>query len=104
MGNPTVGPRRYDAEGLPRDLHEEATADASVEALREAVERAAVVGGTVAAAAWHAEPVVRFLCSTFGDGIASVRVNEDRFVVITTEFYGANLVEGIVRLRRRVAE
>ena len=54
--NPAVAPRRYDAEELASDLREAATAHASVEALREAVERADAGDATAAAAAWHAEP------------------------------------------------
>ena len=46
-----------------------------------------------AAAAWHAEPVVRFFCSTYGGGIAGVRVSEDSFIVITAEVPGNELVE-----------
>ena len=41
-----------------------------------------------AAAAWHAEPIVRFFCATFGDSIASVRVGEDSFIVISAELPG----------------
>ena len=58
-----------------------------------AVERAEAGGATAAAAAWHAEPVVRFLCSTFGDRIAGVRMNEDGLVVLTAELPGDGLVE-----------
>ena len=95
MSTPAVAPRRYDAARLPSDLREAATAYASVEALRVAVERADA-GGAAAAAAWHAEPVVRFLCSTFGDRIAGVRVNEEGLVVITAELPGDELVEARV--------
>ena len=96
MSNPTVAPRRYDVEGLPSDLREAAKAHAAVEALREAVERASAEGGTAAAAAWHAEPVVHFLCSTFGDAVAGVRVSEDGFIVITAELPGDDLVEASI--------
>jgi len=34
-------------------------------------------GRDAAAAAWHAESVVRFFCSTYGGAVAGVRVNED---------------------------
>ena len=37
--------------------------------------------------------VVRFFCSTYGGGIAGVRVSEDSFVVITAEVPGNELVE-----------
>ena len=85
IGNPTVAPRRYDFNRLPEDLREAATAYATVEALREAVERTDAAGRATAAAAWHAEPIVRSFCSTFGDDIAGVAVNENGFVVITAE-------------------
>ena len=38
-----------------------------------------------AAAAWHAESIVRFLCSTYAGRIAGVRANQDGFMVITAE-------------------
>ena len=40
---------------------------------------------SIAAAYWHAEPIMDFLCSTFGDGTAGVRVTEDSFIVVTVE-------------------
>ena len=36
---------------------------------------------------------MRFFCSTYGSGIAGVRVSEDSFVVITAEVAGNELVE-----------
>ena len=49
------------------DLRQTATVRAAVEALREAVDGAdAECRKHVAAAAWHAEPVLRFLCARFG--------------------------------------
>ena len=96
MSNPAVAPRRYDAEGLPSDLREAVTAHASVEALREAVERTDAGSVAAAAAAWHAEPVVRFLCSTFGDRVAGVRVNEEGLVVLTAALSGDEQVEASI--------
>ena len=96
MSNPTVAPRRYDVERLASDLREEASAHAAVEALRQAVERASAAGGRAAAAAWHAEPVVRFFCSTFGEAVAGVQVNEDGFVVILAELAGDEPVEASI--------
>ena len=56
-----------------------------------------VENGPIApAAAWHAEPIIRFVCSTFGDGIAGVRVTEDRFIVITAEFSENELAEATI--------
>ena len=60
------------------------------------VERAEAGGATAAAAAWHAEPVVRFLCSTFGDRIVGVRVNEEGLVVLTAELSGDEPVEASI--------
>ena len=69
---PTLAPRR-DA--------------AAVTALHDAVDRIeAEARRDAAAAAWHAESIVRFLCATVGDRIAGVRVSEDQFIVITAEF------------------
>ena len=92
-----MAPRPQVVETQPRDLRETAAARASVEALREAVERAGAGGAKSAAAAWHAEPVVRFLCTAFDCRIAGVHVSEDGFIVVTAELTGDGPVEtGIV--------
>ena len=58
--NPAVVPRPDDAETLPGELRETATGSAAVEALRDAVDRSNVERKeSAAAAAWHAEAVVR---------------------------------------------
>ena len=76
--NPTVAPRRYEVERLPGDLRERTTAYAALDALRDAVAKSdAACRKSVAAAACHAEPIVRFFCSTFGDGIAGVQLSDD---------------------------
>ena len=91
--SPTVRPRRYD-EWLPDDLRETMTYYAAIDALRGAVEGSDASGQRdAAAAAWHAEPIVRFFCSTFGDGIVGVRVSEENFIVITAEFSGDDPIE-----------
>ena len=96
-GDPTVAPRDYDVEPLPSDLRETALIYAAVEALRGAVGRAdAGCRKYAAAAAWHAEPVVRFLCSTFGDTVAGVQVNEDGFIVITFEVHADGPTEATI--------
>ena len=88
-GNPTVAPRQYDVEPLPSELRETALVHAAAEALRAAVGQLdAESGRDAAAAAWHAEPLVRLLCLTYGGDIAGVRVNEDSFIVITAEVSG----------------
>ena len=92
-GSPVVAPRLREIEATPGDLPETATLRTAIEALREAVDGAAsVYRKEAAAAAWHAEVVVRFLCVTFG-GIAGVRVGEDGFIVIMAEFTGDGPVE-----------
>ena len=53
-------------------------------------------GGTVAAAAWHAEPIVQFLCAVLGVPIADVRVSEDEFIVVTAELRGDNPIEASI--------
>ena len=71
--NPTVPPRRYQVKRLPGDLRERTTAHAALDALRDVVAKSdAARRKDAAAAAWHAEPIVRFLCSPFGDGISGV--------------------------------
>ena len=92
-GNPTVRPRCYD-ERLPDDLRETMTAYAAIDALKGAVAGSDASGQRdAAAAAWHAEPIVRFFCSTFGDSIVGVRVSEENFIVLTAEFSGDDLIE-----------
>ena len=94
VGNPTVVPRPNDAETLPADLREMATASAALAALREAIEKArAECRQDAAAAAWHAERVLRVLCATFGACIAGVRASERGFIVITADLAGDGLVE-----------
>ena len=91
---PTIAPPRYRAEDLPVDLHHTAAVRAAVEALRAAVDQVeAEPGRDAAAAAWHAESVVRFFCSTYGGAVAGVRVNEEGFIVITAEVSGNDPVE-----------
>ena len=96
--NPTVAPWGDAVETVPRHLPETTVAPAAaVAALRAAVERVATGSRRdAAAAAWHAEPVVRFFCSTFGEGIAGVRVSEEGFIVVAAELAGNGLVEASI--------
>ena len=97
--NPTVVPRPHDAGTLPGDLRETAAVHAAVEALREAVDAAdAGCRKDAAAAAWHAEPVLRFLCTEFGCTIAGMRVSEDGFIVVTAELPAASAVEASIAI------
>ena len=89
VGSPAVAPRPRDVETPPGDPRE-AAAYAAVEALREAVDAAdAGCRKDAAAAAWHAEPVLRLLHVALGGRVAGVRVNEDGFIVVAAEFSGA---------------
>ena len=92
--HPKIAPARYGAADLPPDLRETAAVHAAVEALRVAVDH---VDGEpsrdAAAAAWHAESVVRFFCSTYGGAVAGVRVNEDSFVVIAARVPGDDVID-----------
>ena len=91
--NPIVAPARYDAERLPDDLRATAAIHAAAEALRAAVDQLDTGSSRdAAAAAWRAEAVVRFFCSTYGGGITGVRVSEDSFIVITAEIPGNELI------------
>ena len=95
-GNVAVAARRYEVERRRPDQREATTAYAGVAALRGAVARFDGAGRKdAAAAAWHAEPIVRFLCSTFGDGIVGVRVSDD-LIVITATLPGDDPVEASV--------
>ena len=98
--SPTVAPRAHDAETLPGDLRETAAVRAAVEALHEAVDSAdARCRKDAAAAAWHAEPVLRLICATFGCGTAGMRVNEDGFIVVTAELSAAGAVEASIAVK-----
>ena len=46
-----------------------------------------------AEAAWHAESVVRFFCSTYAGTIAAVRVNEDSFIVLRAEVPSDDVID-----------
>ena len=91
-GNPAVAPRPGDVERLPGAVREAADARAGLEALRSAVDKAGC-RKDAAAAGWHAEAVVRFLCAAFRCGVGDVQVGEDGFIVITAELPGDDLVE-----------
>ena len=96
-GNPTITPQRDVEDRLPGDVSETTLVYATVKVLRAAVDGVDVAcRQDAAAAAWHAEPIIRFLCSTFGDGIAGVRVTEDSFIVITAEFGRDNRIDVII--------
>lgn len=68
--------RRYRADGVPAELRETAAVHAAVEAPRAAVDQVDESGRDAAAVARHAEPVVRFFCSTCSGAVTGVRVNE----------------------------
>ena len=92
--NPIIAPARFDAERLPDDLRETASIHAAAEALRAAVDQLdAGSSRDAAAAAWRAESVVRFFCSTYGGAVTGVRVSEDSFIVIKAEVPGNELIE-----------
>ena len=97
LSNPTLAPQPYVVGPLPGDASETTLVYATVKALRAAVDGvAAVRRQEAAAAAWHAEPILRFFCSAFGDGIVGVRVSEDGFIVVTAEFSENELVEATI--------
>ena len=99
-GNPTVASRRYDVERLPGDQCERTTACAALDALRDAVAKSdAACRKDAAAEARHAEPIVRFFCSAFGDGLAGVRVSDDNSIVITGALPGNGSVEASIPVR-----
>ncbi len=92
-GNPAVAPRPQDVETAAGEPGE-AAARAAIEAMRVAVDRpAAGCRRDAAAAAWHAEAVVRSFCATYGGAVAAVRVNDDSFIVITAEVPGDDVTE-----------
>ena len=97
VNNPTIAPRRYEVERLPGDLRERTTAYAALDTLRDAVAQSDPARRRdAAAAAWHAEPIVRFFCSAFGDGLAGARVSDDNLIVITATLPADGPVEASI--------
>ena len=75
----TIAPPGYHAANLPADLQEPAAVRAALDALRAAVDQMeAEPGWDGAAAAWHAESVVRVFCSICGGPVSGVRMNTRR--------------------------
>lgn len=99
-------PRKIGAEDPPVDLEERTAVYSAVETLREIVGKADNEPHA-AAAAWHAEPYIRRLCSAFRDPIAAIRLTEDNFIVIHIKYpedadgYGTIAVgpRGVVRAK-----
>ena len=80
-------PHSYSPTDLPDDLNETITTYSVLKALRRKVEQTERKRRTkVASAAWHAEPCIRSLCSTFVDPIASLSINDDDILVIEIKF------------------
>ena len=76
-------------EGPAADLRETAAVRAAVEPWgRRSIRWTVKSRRDAAAAAWHAESVVRFCCSTYRGAIAGVRANEDSLIVITADVSG----------------
>ena len=78
---------------LPLKLREEVTTYSVMKELRALVGE--LTGGLdfsservqkVSSAAWHAEPLLRRLCSTFDDPFKSIYISEDNFVVVNLKF------------------
>lgn len=89
LDNPStpLAPYSYSTTDLPDDFDEAITTYSALEALRRKVEQ--VERGRrprVASAAWHAEPCIRSLCSTFIDPIATLSINDDDILVVTVKF------------------
>ena len=91
-----MAPRPHGIETAAGDPRE-AAVRAALEALRAAVDRtAAGCRKDAAAAAWHAEPVVRSFCATYGGAVTAVRVNDESFVVITAEVPADEVTEATI--------
>ena len=89
LDNPSTSlvPHSYSNTDLPDDLDEAITTYSVLKALRRKVEQVERGKRTkVASAAWHAEPCIRSLCSTFVDPIASLSINDDDTLVIKIKF------------------
>ena len=87
VNNPHVSHsvRTIRTEDAPTDLEEKTAIYAAVETLRRIVGKADKEP-MAAAAAWHAEPYIRRLCTVFQDPIDSIRVTPDNFIVIRVKY------------------
>lgn len=90
-------PRALDTHNLPMDLQEKTAVYASVDVLRNIVGRSGN-RTDAAAAAWHAEPYVRSLCSAFEDPIGSIRLTPDNFIVIEIKFPEGSTAHGKIAI------
>lgn len=94
--NAAIGPYRYVVEQLPNYVQEPTPLCAIVKTLRASVAGAGAACRQESAAAAHAESVVQFLRSMFGDGIADVKVSEDGILLISAEFFRDDRVEATI--------
>ncbi len=83
----SVAPFSFDTKGLPHDLREMIATYSVLVSLQFLVrcvkgERKA----EAAAAAWHAEPCIRRLCSIFEEPIEDISISDSNFVVVTIKF------------------
>ena len=87
LNNPHVNHvvRTICAEDAPTDLDEKTAIYPAVETLRRIVGKADNEP-RAAAAAWHAEPYIRLLCSQFQDPIGKIRLTPENFIVIEVKF------------------
>ena len=89
LDNPSIPlvPTSYSTTDLPDDLDEAVAIYSVLKTLRRKVEQVETKRRPkVASAAWHAEPCIRSLCSTFVDPIASLSINDDNILVVEIKF------------------
>lgn len=96
ISNAAIGPYRYVVERLPDDTRQPTSVCAMAKALRTSAIGKGTACGQEAAAAAHAEPVVQFFCTMFGDGIADAKVSEEGILVISAEFFGDERAEATI--------
>ena len=96
-----ITPNTDGIENLPPDLRESMEECSALTALRDAIvgpfSGRRVPGRRyveVSSSAWHAEPCIRRLCSTFENPIKNISINEDNFVVIAIRFPDDSPFEG----------
>ena len=88
-----ITPNTYGDNELPSDLHEMVTTYAALRALRDRIEmstRSGKLDGKsyvrAASSAWHAEPLIRRLCSKFEDPVKEISLDGNNFVIIAVKF------------------
>ena len=100
-----ITPHALQANDLPPDFHEKMTACSILKALQDRIETSARVGKLddkryveVTSSAWHAEQLIRRLCSTFEDPVREVSIDKNNFIILRIKFSDESRRKGRVEV------